>query len=121
MTNPFRGRTRTKALVLDEKIGTALASRSPVRMFNPGPTMKTIAVADVPGALRQRLRLAELGLPSGHPECGHTPNGERVLVGWGDLLFGPRKQPDGPLYDSSIEVGVMAAQEWWSRRDTVLT
>lgn len=88
-------------VVLDQKTGEVLASQDPVRMFDPGSTMKTFAVA---AALENygsdyvfRTPVYRVGTQS-----GDTLNGKLVLVGSGDLSFGLRKQPDGSLYYENL-------------------
>ena len=88
-------------VVLDQKTGEVLASQDPVRMFDPGSTMKTFAVA---AALENygsdyvfRTPVYRVGTQS-----GDTLNGNLVLVGSGDLSFGLRKQPDGSLYYENL-------------------
>jgi D-alanyl-D-alanine carboxypeptidase/D-alanyl-D-alanine-endopeptidase (penicillin-binding protein 4) len=87
--------------VLDQKTGEVLASQNPVRMFDPGSTMKTFAVS---AALERygndyvfRTPVYRVGTQS-----GDTLNGNLVLVGSGDLSFGLRKQPDGSLYYENL-------------------
>jgi D-alanyl-D-alanine carboxypeptidase/D-alanyl-D-alanine-endopeptidase (penicillin-binding protein 4) len=88
-------------LVLDQKTGEVLTSQDPVRMFDPGSTMKTFAVS---AALEHygndyvfRTPVYRVGSQS-----GNILNGNLVLVGSGDLSFGLRKQPDGSLYYENL-------------------
>ncbi len=83
--------------VLDEHTGTVLISQNDQKMFDPGSTMKTYAVAAALNAYGAGYRFHTPVYRDGQV-TGGVLHGNVVLVASGDLSLGLREQPDGSLY-----------------------
>ena len=88
-------------VVLDEKSGKVLAAQNDKKMFDPGSTMKSYAMATA-------LRLYGPDYTFHTPVyrqgniAGDTLDGNLVVVASGDMSLGLREQPDGTMYFENL-------------------
>lgn len=87
--------------IVDQKSGQVIAAQNDQKMFDPGSTMKTYAVATALRLYGPDYRFKTPVYREG-TVSGGTLTGNLVLVGSGDLTFGLRTQPNGTLYYENL-------------------
>jgi D-alanyl-D-alanine carboxypeptidase/D-alanyl-D-alanine-endopeptidase (penicillin-binding protein 4) len=87
--------------IVDQKSGDVIAAQNDQKMFDPGSTMKTYAVATALRLYGPDYRFKTPVYKEG-TVSGGTLTGNLDLVGSGDLTFGLRSQPNGTLYYENL-------------------
>ena len=88
-------------IAIDQETGEVLVAQNPDKMFDPGSTMKSFAVAAALDAYGDDFKITTPVFRAGSVS-GDTLNGNLILVGSGDLSFGLRAQPDGSLFYENL-------------------